>query len=369
VLLKPLAAEFAWTRQQVATAFAIAAGVAALCAAPLGRLLDRVPPQRIAVPSLVLLGVGFASLALLTASLAHLYLIFAVLGAAGMGTSPVAYGRAISTWFARRRGMALAVVITGGAVGGVVLPPLAQALVRGMGWRGACLALGLAVLAIGVPVVARFVRERTPERTGAAEATGSPLAEGLRSPWFWVLVAGILCGTMVQNSVIVHLAALLTDRGIAPERAAVALSVMAGAAVAGRLATGFLIDRLHAPRVGLAMMGLAAAGAWLLSGASSFPVAVLAAALVGFGTGGEADVVPYLLSRYFGLRSFSTLYGCAWMAGAVGGAFGPVLMGRAFDATGSYQQTLVRLAVAALVAAALMLVLPRGESRVSAARP
>ena len=74
--------------------------------------------------------------------------------------------------------------------------------------------------------------------------------------------------------------------------------------------------------------------------------------------GGEADVTPYVLSRYFGLRSFSTLYGLTWTFYAVAGAVGPVLMGRAFDATGSYEALLVQLAAGTLVVAALMLMLP-----------
>ena len=72
---------------------------------------------------------------------------------------------------------------------------------------------------------------------------------------------------------------------------------------------------------------------------------VAGAALIGFGMGGEADVTPYLLSRYFGLRSFSTLYGLTWTAYAIAGGIGPVLMGQAFDVTGSYEALLVRLAV------------------------
>ena len=86
---------------------------------------------------------------------------------------------------------------------------------------------------------------------------------------------------------------------------------------------------------------------------------VLAAVLIGFGMGGEADVIPYMLSRYFGLRSFATLYGLTWTAYACAGAIGPVLMGKAFDATGSYEALLVRLATGMLAVATLMLLAPR----------
>jgi MFS family permease len=78
--------------------------------------------------------------------------------------------------------------------------------------------------------------------------------------------------------------------------------------------------------------------------------------------GGEGDVTPYLLSRYFGLRSFSTLYGLTWTAYAIAGAIGPVLMGQAFDVSGSYETLLLRLAIATLVVAGLMLLLPRYET-------
>ena len=74
--------------------------------------------------------------------------------------------------------------------------------------------------------------------------------------------------------------------------------------------------------------------------------------------GGEADVTPYLLTRYFGLRSFSMLYGLTWTFYAVAGAAGPVLMGRAFDMTGSYETLLTRLALATVAVAILMFFLP-----------
>jgi MFS family permease len=74
--------------------------------------------------------------------------------------------------------------------------------------------------------------------------------------------------------------------------------------------------------------------------------------------GGEADVTPYILSRYFGLRSFAMLYGFTWTAYAAAGAIGPVLMGKAFDATGSYQALLITLAAGTLGAASLMLLMP-----------
>jgi MFS family permease len=107
-----------------------------------------------------------------------------------------------------------------------------------------------------------------------------------------------------------------------------------------------------------------AAGIQLLSSAHTPAMTIAAAGLIGFGLGGEADITPYLLTRYFGLRSFSTLYGFTWTAYATAGAIGPVVMGRAFDLTGSYALFLSMLAGAGLISAFLMLKLPRYDQGV-----
>ena len=103
---------------------------------------------------------------------------------------------------------------------------------------------------------------------------------------------------------------------------------------------------------------IAALGALVLSSASTMLMGVLGASLIGVGMGGEADVTPYLIAKYFGLRSFSTLYALTWTAYAIAGAIGPVIMGKAFDATGSYQTLLMELAALTAVASALMLLIP-----------
>jgi cyanate permease len=203
------------------------------------------------------------------------------------------------------------------------------------------------------------VRERPRASHGATGGvTGASVGEGLGSRVFWILVVVLFFSSIAQNGAIAHLAALLTDRGVPPERAAMALSAMGGASLAGRLATGWLLDRFFAARVSFVLLAIAALGSFLLSGAGSFAAGLVAAALIGFGMGGQADVTPYVLARYFGLRAFSTLYGFTWTFYAFAGALGPVLMGQAFDATGSYERLLMLLALATLVVAALMLAMP-----------
>jgi predicted MFS family arabinose efflux permease len=296
---------------------------------------------------------------LLTRHLWHLYAIFLILGMVGNGTAQLAYSRVLTTWFQERRGVAFSILLGGSAAGAMVLPPIAEALIRIVGWRTSFAILGAAVLAIGLPCGSR-VRERSRAVHSAAKpATGVSVRDGVRSGIFWIIVAELFLISISQNATVTHLSALLTDRGIRAGQAALAVSAMGGAILAGRLFTGLLLDRYFAPRVAVCLFALSALGTFLLAGARSFPVGMGAAALIGFGMGGEGDVTPYLLSRYFGLKSFSTLYGFTWTAYAIAGAVGPVIMGRAFDATGSYRALLIQLAVVTLAAASLMLLLPR----------
>jgi predicted MFS family arabinose efflux permease len=363
VLLKPLAEEFSWSREAVSAAFGIAAMTVAACSPGLGYLFDRVRPTRLIVPCLTIFGAAFASLALLGPRLWQLYATFFVLGVVGNGTAQMAYSRAVSSWFESRRGTALAVVMSGGAVGAMVLPPAAEALIASVGWRRACLVLGAMVIVVGVPVVSRFIRERPIDRTGPRHLDGASVREGLASRVFWILIIVLFAQSIAQNGALTHMSALLTDRGVPASGAALALSAMGAASLVGRVTTGWLLDRFFAPRVGFCLLSVAAVGTYLLAGAQSLTTGVFAASLIGFGMGAEADVTPYVLSRYLGLRSFAMLYGLTWTAYAIAGAVGPVLMGRAFDATGSYTTLLTQLAAGTFLIAALMLLMPAYPQR------
>jgi cyanate permease len=209
--------------------------------------------------------------------------------------------------------------------------------------------------------VARFIRERPVERGAATVLDGVSVREGVTSRVFWILVIVLFAQSIAQNGAITHMAALLTDRGVPAGGAALALSAMGAASLAGRLVTGWLLDRFFAPRVGFCLLSVAAFGTYLLAGADSLTFGLIAAALIGFGMGAEADVTPYILSRYLGLRSFAMLYGFTWTAYAIAGAVGPILMGRAFDATGSYTALLTQIAIGTFLIAALMLLMPGYE--------
>ena len=361
LLLKPLAEEFGWSRTSVSSAFGILTLGSGLSAPLIGALADRVDAKWVCAPSLVALACAFASLAGLTPHLWHLYLIFAISGIATTGTSGVVYAPIVSSWFDRWRGRALALVMSASAVGALAHPPSTTILIRLAGWRAACVVLGAAILLVGLPGVLLFMRRRRPADVHASTEPLSPVttvADALQSRVFLIIVTVIFVSTLSLNGAIVHLAALLTDRGVSIGGAALAVSSLGAASLGGRLATGWMLDRYAAAHVLMLLLSAASLGTFLLAGAGSMATGMLAAALLGFGTGGEADVLPYMLSRHFGLRSLSSLLGINWMAWGAAGAAGPILMGRAYDLTGSYEHVLIGFAAGTFAAALLLLAVP-----------
>src|SRR5580658_6291558 len=361
VFVKPLAAEFGWSREAISSGFAIAAVTLGIFSPLLGRWIDRFGPRRIILACMTMYGCAMASLSLLRSGLWQFYFTCVVLGLVGNGAAHLAYSRSISTWFQRRLGTALAFVMVGAGLGAMILPVVAQAIISRSGWRAAYLSLGGLAVLLGLPLSWRYIFERGPVRQDSAPVAhpGSTWQQGLRSFAFWIIVVVLFVSSVSMNGAITHLSALLTDRGVTPGDAALCASILGGASLLGRVCVGWLLDRFFGARVALLVNLSTAAGIFLLARASSFPAGCLAAALIGIGAGGEAAITPYLLTRYFGLRAFSTLYGLTWTFYAAAGAIGPVILGRAFDLTGSYASLLIVLAAALSVAAGLMLLLPQ----------
>jgi cyanate permease len=221
--------------------------------------------------------------------------------------------------------------------------------------------LGALALLLGLPFSWRYIVDRGPVQKEAARIVlpGLTWQQGVHSLAFWIIVAVLFVSSVGMNGAITHLSALLTDRGISAREAALCASILGGSSVLGRIGTGWLLDRFFGARVAVVVNLATAAGILLLAKTNSFFAGSIAAGLIGIGAGGEAAITPYLLTRYFGLRAFSTLYGFTWTFYAAAGALGPVILGRAFDASGSYVSLLTVLAAALSVAAVMNFLLPK----------
>jgi MFS family permease len=333
VFLTPLAAEFGWPRADVSLAYAVATIGTGLGGVLMGHFADRMPVRRIAVAGAV---VPAAALALLssTESLAELYAYHALMGLFGVGAILAPLNSLAAKWLARNPGLAIGILSAGGAAGQGLVPFFARHLVIVDGWRHAYLVLGIAYLAIMLPL-ALFIRD-APRQSAAAMAASVASYARSRIQVLAVLCAAVVFCCVAMATPIMHVVALGSDLGLGGRASAGLLATMMVAGIVGRIAFGSVADRFGS------LQSYIVASLGQTSLAFLFPYAGSAAAL-------------YALSAVFGLvfsGAMSSLIACGreysppgrtglsigvvMFAGWVGMALGAWQGGLFYDLCGDY---------------------------------
>lgn len=364
--IDPLQREFGWSRTEISFGITIYGMLAAFLAPVFGWLADRYGVRRVALASLTLFALVFASFAIMPSALWAFYLLWVLVGLFGIGSTPVTWSRAINLWYFRQRGLALGLTLVGTSISAMILPFLTTIFIAEFGWRASFALLSLLPLAIALPVGLLWFREPRPEErppeigTGAtSDLPGFTLTEAMRQPRFWILWTSVAIITLAYAGALVHMPSMLAAREFEPTWIATVMSVFGLSIFSGRIITGLLLDRFWAPLVTLPILCLPALSCWLLLGDSalSFQLAVVAAFLMGFAAGAETDLVAYLAGRYFGMKSYGQIYGVQYMAFGLMAALSPTLYGWVRDTTGSYDPILTTAAVMFIAGALIMLLL------------
>jgi len=365
VFMLPILHDFHWGRAKVSGVVMTMSCTTALLAPLLGKLQDRWGVRRILLPGIVLYAAAVMLLSSARGSVAQFYLLYLLVGVTAAMISLVPYTKVISEWFHHRRGTVLALVGAGVAVGASLVPQLARVLIAHFGWRGAYIGLGLLIVCVNLPVQGLFLREKPVAKSVLRLEVASPqlgqqgwgmtAPEIRRSRTYWTLIAGIFLTTFVVGGVLAHLVPMMIDRGLASAEATTALTIYIQSGIVGRLTMGRLLDRFRSPAIIFPFYLLAICGLFVLYTAANPHMLVLSGALIGVCSGAEAEFGPYLHSRYFGVRAFAETYGLQFLFLAVANGLGPVVMGFAFDRSGSYGKMFVVHTVLLAIAATLLL--------------
>jgi MFS family permease len=365
LFIKPLNQEFGWDRASISAAGGLAAISSAIAIPFVGWLIDRWGIRPVLLPVIVLAASSIALIALTPNSIGMFMLFFAITGLLGSGQGPLAYAKGVAAWFDDRRGLALGITMSGIGLGAALLPQYAQWLISNFGWRTAYAGLGLLTLMVAFPAVYLFINEPGTEKANTAESRVSPAALENRLPdlevrevlgghRFWLMACALMLVSTVTQGMVVHTVPLLTDKGYSPETAAALMIAVGLSTMAGRLLSGFLVDRIFAPFVAAFFFLLPCLGIYLLESVTS-PVAGIIS--FGLASGTEIDMIGFLTSRYFGMKRFGQLYGYLFASFVVGSAFGPYMMGLAFERLHSYEPALWGFGAFMLVASILILCL------------
>ena len=364
LLFPPILDEFGWSRGTTAAAFSVGFFSSALLSPFLGTAMDRLGP-RVVMPLGALIVAAGLVLATLATTPWHFYLTLGLLVVGfGIAISFIGHGAILPNWFARRRGLAVGIAFSGVGVGAVLMFPWLQAIIDGEGWRRACWAMALLLLALVVPLNLLLQRRRPadlglrPDGDGggnpedrandAAEdgvvdrawaETDWTLARALAQPRFWWLLLGLGSGLYAWYAVQVHQTRYLLDVGFPAEQAALALGLVGLLGIGGQIGLGHLSDRIGREWAWtLACLGFGLCYLLLLV-LRAYPtdallyLMVACQGLLGYGT---APLYATISAELFQGRNFGAVFGVISTGGTLGAAAGPWVSGLLFDTQGDY---------------------------------
>jgi len=367
VFINPWNDDFGWSRAAISWAMSVCFIVMGVISMLMGIITDKYGP-RIALSICALcLGAGLLLISRMQA-LWELYLYFGVIFGIGMSGIWAPLLSLISRWFVKRRGLITGIVISGGGLGAVIGPLVITNLIDAYTWRNSALILGIIVLVV-IFLAAQFLK-RDPSQIGLkplgheqdqhAESTtkGLTLKEAIKTAKFWIIFSMLFCLAFYTFSVLVHIVPHAIELNIPAFSAAIILSSIGAAGIAGNWVMGPICDRIGPKKVYIISFALMSASLfWVVLSGDVWWMLITFAIVFGFNHGGVATAQAPLLARIFGLRAHGSIYSVVLFGFTIGGATGQLLSGYVFDITGSYQAAFILSAVIGIVGIILSVIL------------
>ena len=351
VFLKPLIAEFGWSRADASLAYSLSFLSQAVFAVAMGWLTDKLGPRLVIAGLGSSLGICYLMLSRVTA-LWQFQAIYALAGGMGMSTLTVPVMVTISRWYVKKRGTMMGIVQAGAGFGGLLFPPLAGYLILAFGWRHGYVIYGIVNLVgiagaglllvrdpsalgqhpDGVAPTASPAREQAETNDGAGPSMRSALA----STQFWIIFGCYAVFGFCRSTFASHTPAHVQDLGFSLMDGATVLAIIWGASSFGRLGMGRLIDYVgnrktfiasFAMTTGALLIALWAKGLWML---------YAFALLFGLAWGNQAVLRFSVASEAFGLASLGLIVGMLGIAESGSATAGAYIAGYIFDRMGHY---------------------------------
>ncbi len=353
-----LVREFHWTYAQIFAGITCTTAAVIIASPAVGFAADRFGVRRVALSSVALFGFSFMALGFGTGSLTLYYLTWTIIALLGAGTLPITWTRAVNNGFHSGKGLALGLSLLGTGLFGYIIKPLAAWLIGEFGWRGAYMAIGAMPLLISLPIglIAfsdpgeRPAKDRRPEESDARRdappshapaVPGLTLAETVKEWRFWLLAACFIALAFAVGGLIPNMENILRIGGFQGRDIVRLASLIGLSVIVGRILGGWLVDRFWAPAVAAVLLGAPCAACLILAAPDlSYTRAGVSIGLIGLAAGAEYDLLAFMVARYFGMKSYSSIYGALYSCFALGAGIGPVVFGANFDRTHSYSASL-----------------------------
>ncbi|MBL70391.1 MAG: hypothetical protein CML95_02435 [Rhodobiaceae bacterium] len=359
IWIRPWQEEFGWTRAEIGFQQSISVVVMMLLAPLVGRLIDRFGLRRVAALCLLGYGLFLAIFPFMSGALLVLYALSFGYAIFGVGTTGIAFTRAVNAFFIKNRGLALGICLTSTGVMAFAMPRYMTPYVAEHGWRAGFWVM-FAIVMVSVPLVYLLLRDAPEDKDGQPqhEQSGLTLGQAIRTVTFWKVASIFLLISTAILGLIPAFIPLLQDAGMSAKQAGQLGAALGLSVMVARLLIGFIIDRIFAPYVAAVAFSFVALGCLAL-GLGGIEYAMAAAIALGFAVGAEVDLIGYFTARYFGLAHYGAIYGLQYSIFIFGAAIGPVYTGYIWDVTGNYDLALIIAAALMLPVVIIALTLPR----------
>lgn len=377
VFLKPMTQDLGWSRTDLSFGQTVSTVCSGVVAFWLGPMLDRHGGRAMMVVGAVAMGLGF----FLLGQVQELWQYYAVkgivvtTGSACAGT--LVLNVALSNWFIRRRGLAIAIGAMGASVAALIVPIVSTTLIDAYGWRRAWGLIGLTIPLVIVPLALLIMRRR-PEDHGlepdGGAGTGPPSKsraasmamqgvqwtrrEALRTRSLWMLIATFSLASMGMSALLLHLIPFFSDRGLSGREAASAFGMVGLAGLISKPLWGLTLDRLTTARCAAAEFLLLGIGLIAIMVAEDVVLLHMAVFVLGIGIGGVTTVQEVVWADYFGRATIGMIRGLARPGTVLASAGGPVFAAIAYDVRGSYEVAFSVFVVTYLAAAVMIMLTP-----------
>lgn len=337
------------TSGDLAIVYTVANSVGPITMITGGWFNDRFGPNKVILIGGLMFAAGMFFSGFAT-SIGFLIVTYGLMTGLGLGMT---YGCTISScvkYFPDRRGLIGGITTAVYGMGSVILPPIITTLVRvsdaPMAFRYIGIVFGVII------VICSFFIHKCPDGfapegwTPSAASNGAASADMdwrqmLRTPVFYIMIVLLTCGAFSGMMIISQASAVATGMiGMTTVAAGAAVSVLALFNTTGRIAAGYLSDKIG--RINTLMLACVVSTLGLLClffcREGSYILFYIGISVIGICFGSFMGVFPGFTADQFGLRHNSVNYGIMFIGFALAGFFGPTAMRNIYSATGSYRQ-------------------------------
>jgi MFS family permease len=371
LVTEPLMADLGLSRVDYAQLNLWATLIGSLFAIGIGRFIDRLGTRLVLTAVAIVLG---AVVIVMSSVQTFWALAIAVTLTRGFGQSALSVISLamVGQWFVRRIDMAMAVYSIVMSIGFMIAFPVVGSMVQSIGWRGAWLSFGMALIAVLAPLAWLFVR-RDPESIGLApdgvarvsdHETGATWQEALSTPAFWTFSIGAALYGLVASGIGLFNESILAERGFNADVYYQTLVVTALTALAGNFGGGWLAMRMQLSTLLAISLFLLSLGVAALPHVSTILHVMIWATAMGLGGGLVMVLFFSVWPRVYGRKHLGRIQGAAQAMTVLASAVGPLLLAWCVELTGSYAAMFnILAAVIAANAFAALLTPPQLSAR------